>query len=185
MKILSLSLVVLAIGCGQKQSSAAKTPAPAPKPTATYTPPISPVYYPPAHTDAGVADTGAPPADGSAKADKKPASPSAIPDKLTVSPEGAFKDGEKASVFVRAKARECFKDALRIDPKIAGRAGATLTIDDGGKTTNVDVALDGTLPASLGKCIEKKSKGAFFSKPTSAPVIVVVPMSLSLKKPKK
>ncbi len=185
MKTLPLSLVVLAIGCSRQQPASANKPAPKPKPTATYTPPISPVYYPPAYTDAGAADTDTPLADGGTKADNKPISPSAIPDTLTVSPEGAFKDGEKVSVFVRAKARECFKAALRIDPKIAGRAGATLTIDDAGKTTSVAVALDGTLPESLGKCIEKKSKGAFFSKPSSAPVIVAVPMTLSLKKPKK
>ncbi len=183
MKILSLSLVVLAIGCSRQQPTAAKAPPPAPKPAPTYMPPMSPAYSPPAYTAAP--DSGAPPADAGAAASKNEASSSSsIPDKLTVTPEGAFKDGEKASIFVRAKARECFRDALRIDPKIAGRASAKLTIDKGGKTTSVEVSLDGTLPASLGKCIEKKSKGAFFSKPSSAPVTVLVPMTLSLKKPK-
>jgi hypothetical protein len=192
MRALSFALATLALACAQQEeaTSPAATGTPAATnapPPATYTPPIAPVYVAPANTAA--AESGPPPLSGgpntppaASDAGTPPAETAAIPDKLTVTPPDAFKDGQKVDMFVRANARECFKEALKQDPKADGRIAVKVTIDAKGEVSSATASLDGTLPVSLGQCVEKKSKPAFFKAPSSAPVTVVVPMVLTLKK---
>lgn len=189
----AFALVALAIACAPTEEASgpqhAGTPPPtAPPPATTYTPPIAPVYVAPANTTA--ATTSPPPLSGGsgtpvssdAGAPPPKEETATIPDKLTVTPADAFKDGNKVDIFVRANARECFKAALKQDPKADGRIAVKIVIDAKGEVTSATASLDGTLPVTLGACVEKKSKPAFFKAPTSAPVTVVVPMVLSLKK---
>jgi hypothetical protein len=192
MRISVIAFAALAMACAPTEEASGPRHAGAPPPTApppatTYTPPIAPVYVAPANTSATppgppplsggtstpAGDAGAPPPSGEEVS---------IPDKLTVTPAEAFKDGNKVDMFVRANARECFKAALKQDPKADGRIAVTIVIDAKGEVSSAKAALDGTLPVSLGECVEKKSKPAFFKAPTSAPVNVVVPMVLTLKK---
>ncbi len=190
MKALGFALAATLVACTQTETPAPSAPArPTSEPAPQYMPPIAPVYVAPANTTAanagpppltgsGSADAGAPQDAGAAERDV------AIPDKLTVTPADGFADGEKVDMFVRAKARECYREALRQDPKADGRVALKLVIDDKGAVTRVSASLDGTLPISLGECVEKKSMPAFFKAPTKPPVTVVVPMTLTLKKRK-
>jgi hypothetical protein len=187
----AFALVALAlVACAPTEEASgpkhAGTPPPtAPPPATTYTPPIAPVYVAPANTTPTAADP--PPLSGGSgttpASDAGSSAPEAtIPDKLTITPADAFKDGSKVDIFVRANARECFKAALKQDPKADGRIAVKVVIDAKGEVSSATAVLDGTLPVTLGACVEKKSKPAFFKAPTSAPVTVVVPMVLSLKK---
>ena len=106
-------------------------------------------------------------------------------EEVAVSPPG-FEHGEKVAMFVRAKARECYRDALRIDARAEGNVSVALWIDDGGKVTKVEALRTGTLPDTVAQCIQKRSKPAYFPKPKIAPTVVTVPIRLALKpaKPK-
>jgi hypothetical protein len=101
-------------------------------------------------------------------------------EEVAVSPPG-FEHGEKVALFVRAKARECYRDALRIDAKAEGQVSVALWIDEGGKVTKVEALRTGTLPDTVTKCIQKRSKPAYFPKPKIAPTVITVPIRLALK----
>jgi hypothetical protein len=101
-------------------------------------------------------------------------------EEVAVSPPG-FEHGEKVALFVRAKARECYRDALRIDAKAEGQVSVALWLDDAGKVTKVEALRTGTLPDTVTKCIQKRSKPAYFPKPKIAPTVVTVPIRLALK----
>lgn len=192
MKTSAFVLVALAMACAPTEEASgpkhAGTPPPtAPPPATTYTPPIAPVYVAPANTTPAASTppplTGGTATPVSSDAGAPPAKEeTAIPDKMTVTPADAFKDGNKVDMFVRANARECFKATLKQDPKADGRIAVKIVIDAKGEVSSAKASLDGTLPVSLGECVEKKSKPAFFKAPTIAPVTVVVPMVLTLKK---
>lgn len=189
MRALLFAVATLTLACAQQEEASSPgagtaPPATNPPPPATYTPPIAPVYVAPANTAA--TSSGPPPLSGGTTTppatDAGAPETAAIPDKLTVTPADAFKDGQKVDMFVRANARECFKETLKQDPKADGRIAVKVVIDAKGEVQSATASLDGTLPVSLGQCVEKKSKPAFFKAPTSAPVTVVVPMVLTLKK---
>jgi hypothetical protein len=104
-------------------------------------------------------------------------------EEVAVSPPG-FEHGEKVALFVRAKARECYRDALRIDAKAEGQVSVALWLDETGKVTKVEALRTGTLPDTVTACIQKRSKPAYFPKPKIAPTVVTVPIRLALKREK-
>jgi hypothetical protein len=101
-------------------------------------------------------------------------------EQVAVSPPG-FEHGEKVANFVRSKARDCYKDALRIEPRAEGKVAVAIWLDAKGMVTKVEALRTGTLPDTLTSCIQKRAKPAQFPAPKIAPTVVTVPVRLALK----
>jgi hypothetical protein len=99
---------------------------------------------------------------------------------VAVSPPG-FEHADKVAQFVRAKARECYRDSLRTDPRAEGSVSVALWLDQKGMVTKVEALRTGTLSDGITQCIKKRAVPAQFPAPKLAPTVVTVPIKLALK----
>jgi hypothetical protein len=102
-------------------------------------------------------------------------------EETAVAPPGSFGEPAKVATFVRAKARACYRDALRAAPRAEGHVSVAVWIDEKGEVSKVDTQTSGPLPDSVSRCIEKTSRPARFRAPSTAPAVVTVPVRLALK----
>lgn len=116
----------------------------------------------------------------------KPAAPAGAeggtlhPKDVAVSPPG-YEHGDRVATFVRAKARECYRDVLRIEARAEGKVSVAMWLDDKGVVTKVEALRTGTLPDTVTTCIKKRAQPARFPAPKTAPTVVTVPIRLALK----
>jgi hypothetical protein len=101
-------------------------------------------------------------------------------EEVAISPPG-FEHGNQVANFARKHARDCYRDALRIDARAEGRISVALWLDEKGVVTKVEASKTGTLPDSVTACLLKRSRPAKFPAPKSAPTVVTVPVRLALK----
>lgn len=75
--------------------------------------------------------------------------------------------------------RDCYGEAQKADPTISGKAMTRFVIDPNGRVSEVMTSVEGTLPTSMGSCIEAKFRELVFPAPDGGNVTVVYPIRFS------